>query len=152
MQPVAVDAETVRPLRAEILRPGQAPEAIVWDGDDAADTLHVAVLCEGDPVGVATVVREGYPPQPGSGDWRIRGMATLERARGRGIGAALLARCIEHAREAGGERVWCNARLRARSIYERAGLQVVGEEFEIPGIGPHLLMCLRLGPAPSAAG
>jgi ribosomal protein S18 acetylase RimI-like enzyme len=121
----------------------------MWPGDDEPDTVHLAVLQRGsatDAVGVATLVREGYPPDPGTRDWRIRGMATLPAARGRGVGTALLARCISHAREAAGERVWCNARVRARSLYERAGLRVVGEEFDIAGIGPHLLMCMRLAP------
>jgi ribosomal protein S18 acetylase RimI-like enzyme len=120
----------------------------MWPGDDAADTLHAAVLDDGEPLGVASVMREGYPPDPGPDDWRVRGMATLVWVRGRGIGAELLALGIEHARDAGGERVWCNARVGARSLYERAGLRVAGEEFDIPGIGPHLLMCRRLAPAP----
>ena len=144
-----VDVTVVRRLRAEILRPGQDTRSAVWPGDDAPDTLHAAVLDNGDPLGVASIMREGYPPDPGPDDWRVRGMATLARARGQGIGAELLALCIEHARHAGGERVWCNARVGARSLYERAGFRVAGAEFEIPGIGPHLLMCLRLSPAPA---
>jgi ribosomal protein S18 acetylase RimI-like enzyme len=124
----------------------------VWPGDDAADTLHAAVLEDGEPLGVASVMREGYPPEPGPEDWRVRGMATLARARGSGIGAQLLDLCIAHARRAGGERVWCNARVGARGLYERAGLRIAGEEFDIPGIGLHLLMCRRLSPAPAHGG
>lgn len=146
MRPQAVDVAVVRRLRAEILRPGLQAGAVIWPGDDAPGALHAAVLQEGAPVAVASTMREGYPPDPGPADWRIRGMATLASARGRGLGATLVAFCIEHAREADGERVWCNARLAARTLYERAGLEVVGERFEIAGIGPHLLMCMRLGP------
>jgi predicted GNAT family N-acyltransferase len=40
--------------------------------------------------------------------------------------------------------VWCNARVRARSLYERAGFTVVSEEFDVPEIGPHLVMECRL--------
>jgi GNAT superfamily N-acetyltransferase len=146
MRPEAVDVAVVRSLRAQVLRPGQGPADVVWPGDDAADTLHAAVMDHSEPIGVASVMREAYPPDPGSADWRIRGMATRPGARGRGIGTELLAFCIDHARRAGGERAWCNARVGARSLYERAGMEVVSEESEIAGIGPHLSMCMRLAP------
>lgn len=142
--PQAVDATAVRSLRAEVLRPGLSAADAIWTGDDAPDTLHAAIFQDGTAVAVASLIREPYPPDPGGGDWRIRGMATREDLRGHGLGATLAAFCIEHAREAGGERVWCNARLAARGLYERAGMQVRGEEFSIEGIGPHVLMCMRL--------
>jgi len=141
MQPIAVDAELVRPLRAEVLRPGQSREQLAFPGDDAPETLHAAVAIDGRIVGVASVMREPYPHDPLPGDWRVRGMATSFEARGRGIGAALLARCEEHVRDQGGTRLWCNARVRARAFYERAGFAVEGEVFEVPTIGSHYLMC-----------
>jgi GNAT superfamily N-acetyltransferase len=144
--PVPVAVEVVRVLRAEILRLGQAPEELVYDGDGAPDTLHVAVCAHGEPVGVASVMREPFPPAPGADDWRVRGMATRPRARGRGIGSLLLEACIAHARDAGGALLWCNARVPARAFYERAGLAAVGGVFEIPRIGPHVLMSIELGP------
>jgi GNAT superfamily N-acetyltransferase len=140
MHTEAVDAEAVRPLRAEVLRPGRSREQLIFPGDDAPDTLHAAIAVEGRIVGVASVVREPYPHDPLAGDWRIRGMATSAEMRGGGIGTALLARCEEHARDHAGTRLWCNARVRARTLYERAGFVVDGEVFEIPLIGAHYLM------------
>jgi GNAT superfamily N-acetyltransferase len=141
----AVAAAEVRPLRAEILRPGQAPEELCYAGDEAADTLHVAVRGHDALVAIASVMRDPYPGgRGGPHDWRIRGMATRADARGAGLGAALLARCEEHAACHGGRLLWCNARIGARSFYERAGMRVDGAEFEIAGIGPHLLMCKRM--------
>jgi ribosomal protein S18 acetylase RimI-like enzyme len=67
-------------------------------------------------------------------------MATDAGARGRGLGGAVLAALIEHAREHGAARVWCNARTPARAFYERAGFHVTSEEFEIAPIGPHFVM------------
>jgi ribosomal protein S18 acetylase RimI-like enzyme len=84
---------------------------------------------------VGFVAPDGEP-----GGWRIRGMATAEQARGRGLGTAVLEALIEHAGAAGATRVWCNARTPARSLYERAGFRVASAEFEIPGIGPHFVM------------
>ena len=39
-----------------------------------------------------------------------------------------------------GVRVFCNARVPARSFYERAGFHACSEVFELPPIGPHLVM------------
>jgi ribosomal protein S18 acetylase RimI-like enzyme len=144
MRVEAASAETVRPLRRTVLRPHQRAEDLVYPGDDAPGTLHAIVREDEAVVGVATVSREPHPRDPQPGDWRVRGMATDPAARGTGIGAALLAACVEHARAEGGRRVWCNARTPARGFYERAGFAVEGEEFELPGIGPHHLMSLPL--------
>jgi GNAT superfamily N-acetyltransferase len=140
MQTTAVGAEAVRPLRAEVLRPGQPREQLIFPGDEEPDTLHAAVAMAGRIVGVASVMREPYPRDPHAGDWRIRGMATSAELRGGGIGSVLLARCEEHARDHAGARLWCNARVRARTLYERAGFAVDGDVFEIAMVGPHYLM------------
>ncbi|MCW3019870.1 MAG: family N-acetyltransferase, partial [Solirubrobacterales bacterium] len=50
---------------------------------------------------------------------------------------------LRHALAAGAQRIWCNARTPARRFYERAGFGVISEEFELPMIGPHLVMELR---------
>ncbi len=141
----AVEADTVRPLREQVLRPGQSPGQLVYEGDDAPDTLHLAVrrgaeIVGAEIVGVASVLRTGHPRDPRPDDWRIRGMATREEVRGRGIGAALLEDCERHAHEQDGARLWCNARRDARRFYERSRFSVEGGEFEIPTIGAHYLM------------
>jgi GNAT superfamily N-acetyltransferase len=83
-------------------------------------------------------------PDGEPGGWRIRGMATAPGARGKGAGAAVLDALLAYALAQGAQRIWCNARTPARSLYERAGLRVVSDEFELPDIGPHLLMEIRL--------
>jgi GNAT superfamily N-acetyltransferase len=140
VRPTAVDADTVRPLRREALRPGQTPAQVAFPGDEAPTTLHAAVRMGPQIVAVASVMRDPHPRTPGQEDWRIRGMATRADLRGRGLGGALLACCETHARRHGGARLWCNARVGAREFYERAGFSVEGAVFEIPEIGPHYLM------------
>ena len=144
-RPREVDVAIVRALRASILRPGQPPERLHYPGDEEPDTLHAAVLdASGAALGVASVMLDPFPPRPSPTDWRIRGTAVQIDARRRGIGASLLERCERHARDRGGQLLWCNARVPARTLYERGGLHVVGDVFEIPDIGPHYLMCKRL--------
>ncbi len=135
-----ITAEASRPIRLEVLRPGRPASEVVFDADDAPDTAHAGGFVEGELVSVGRVSRE---PPPGSGDpnaWRLRGMATLPEHRDRGVGAAVLAWLLEHAAARGGTELWCNARVRARPFYERAGFRAEGDEFDVPGIGPHYLM------------
>ncbi len=143
---VAVPASDTHALRGGVLRPGQAPEELAYPGDDHPDALHAAVRdpADGTIVGVATVAPEGHPADPRPGDWRLRGMATAPEARGRGLGAALLAACLDHARAHGGARVWCNARVTAEGFYLRAGFVPEGGRFELPGIGEHVVMTVSL--------
>ena len=133
--PVAV--ERTRELRREVLRPHQTLEQVAHS--EAAGAFAVGALDAGELVGCGFVVPDGEP-----GAWRIRSMATRPDARGRGNGTAVLAELIAHASAQGARRIWCNARTPARSLYERAGLRVTSEEFDLPEIGPHYVMELRL--------
>jgi predicted GNAT family N-acyltransferase len=40
--------------------------------------------------------------------------------------------------------VWCNARTPAVGLYAREGFAIEGEEFELPEIGPHVVMTRSL--------
>jgi ribosomal protein S18 acetylase RimI-like enzyme len=134
---VAVPLERTRALRRAILRPQQTLEQLA--AHESEDAFAVGAFEDGELIAVGFVVPDGEP-----GDWRIRGMATAPAARGRGVGTAVLDALIAHASAQGASRIWCNARLPARSLYERAGLRVVSECFELPEIGPHYVMERRL--------
>ena len=141
MEVRAVDIEQVRPLRRRVLRPHQRLAEMAWPGDGDPLALHLAAVGEdGEVVATLTVHRDPHPHDPREGDWRVRGMATEPAHRGRGLGARLLAGALEHAARHGAARVWCTARVPARALYERAGFRAEGEAFELPDIGPHLLM------------
>jgi GNAT superfamily N-acetyltransferase len=137
-----VAATAVHALRQAVLRPHQDVGEMAWPGDDDPRAGHFGVTApDGDGLaGVATVVPEPHPGDPAQGDWRVRGMATAPSIRGTGAGALLLEACVEHARAHGGLRVWCTARAGVAGFYERAGFAREGEPFEIPHIGPHVLM------------
>ena len=90
-------------------------------------------------MGIVSLYREPRPGGPADG-WRIRGTATEPDVRGAGYGAALVAACVEHAAASGGGELWCNARMGAVGFYRRLGFDVVSDEFDIPGIGPHVVM------------
>ena len=128
-----VSLADTRELRRRILRPHETVAAMV--AHEHPHGYAVGAFEHGELVSVGYVMPDGEP-----GDWRVRGMATVPSARGRGAGAAVLDSLVRHARAGGASRVWCNARVGARSLYERAGFAVVSAQFELPDIGPHVRM------------
>ena len=137
MQAREVPIADTRPLRQAVLRPHQSLEDLA--AHEAPDAFAVGVFYGDELISVGFVVPEGGP-----GDWRVRGMATAPAARGRGAGAAVLDALVAHALAQGAQRIWCNARTRALSLYERAGFRVASDEFELPEIGPHHVMERRV--------
>lgn len=125
-----VGVEAVRPLRLAVLRAGLPPESAVWPGDDLPTSAHLAAYDGGALVGVATVL-----PSPYAGTeraWQLRGMAVDPAVRGRGVGAALLARAVELVAGSGTPLLWCNARVSAQGFYERHGFTVDSDVFVLP--------------------
>jgi GNAT superfamily N-acetyltransferase len=133
----AVDPALTRPLRQRVLRPHESLEELA--SHEPPGVHAVAAFADDEVVAVGFVCPDGEP-----GEWRIRGMATDERFRGRGAGAQILAALVAHARARGATRVWCNARTPAVSLYARAGFAKQSDEFQIPGIGPHFVMARRV--------
>ncbi len=144
-----VPPEVVRPLRTEVLRPGWRDRLATYPEDETV-AVHVAAFWDGDVHGVGTLYPEAPPAERGreipawafadGASWRLRGMATSDRARGAGLGRAVLAECFDVVRERGGRVLWCNARVGAVPFYRGLGLAAVGPEFDIAGIGPHYVM------------
>ncbi|HEV2888819.1 MAG TPA: GNAT family N-acetyltransferase [Frankiaceae bacterium] len=149
MEVRVVDPEETVDLRQRVLRPH-------WTTDQmraASDPVpSIAVYEDGTVVATANVRPEPMPGDPREGDWRLRGMASDPAVRGRGYGAAALRAALDHVREHGGRRVWCNARTGAMGFYERHGFTVVGEEFDLPDAGPHYMAYVNLTGAAGTGG
>ena len=139
-----ITAEQARPIRQSIWRAHQEPEACVYEGDESEGSAHFGAVRSGHLVGVASIYRQNLRGEEDPFSWRLRGMATLENVRGHGYGLALLEACIHHARRQGGMRLWCNARTSVSEFYGKGGFKVRGEEFDLPGLGPHFVMELEL--------
>lgn len=148
--PASVQVEQVLPwvtvpLRQKVLRPHQTFAQMQQAGDDDPETAFFAAYdAQHQVVGTASVRRQTAPwGEPG---WRLRGMATEPDLRGRGIGAAVLARVIDHVARLGGGLLWCNARVPAQRFYERAGFVTRGDPWIDPEIGPHIVMHRQVNP------
>jgi GNAT superfamily N-acetyltransferase len=140
-----ITAGETLPLRQTVLRPGRSLAAAQFSGDDAPATRHFGAFRDGRLVGTASLFLAELPEQTGLAAWQLRGMATAPEARGMGFGRALVFACVAFARENGARLLWCNARTPAVGFYRKLGFETLGGEFEIPGVGPHFRMRLRLG-------
>jgi predicted GNAT family N-acyltransferase len=110
-------------------------QGVTLDADrDGLDrtALHVVAVDDGHVVGTCRLVFDGSLA-------RLGRMAVEDDFRGRGLGAEILVVAEREARAAGAERIRLHAQLAARSLYERGGFEVRGEEFLEEGI-PHLTM------------
>ena len=76
--------------------------------------------------------------------YQLRGMATDTPFFGKGYGAELIKYAVDYIKAAKAEYIWCNARTSAINFYKKQGFEIVSEEFEIPGVGPHYIMILNL--------
>ena len=135
--------ERIRPLRHAVLRPGLPPETAVYPGDDDPLALHLGGLLDGELVAVASLFPQLCSLAPVPGGWRLRGVATLESARGHGYGSALIRRCQAYARSRGGALLWCNGRTAVRRFYEQLGFEALGEAFDILVSGEHYVFVLN---------
>jgi len=131
----SVDVAAVHPLRMAVLRPGRPPGSSAYAGDDDPSARHVAVYLGTEVVSVGSVFPDVAPWAPERTEaWRVRGMATREDVRGRGLGQLVLSALIDHARANGGRFIWCEARVGAPGFYERSGFIIEGEPFILEDI------------------
>lgn len=152
----SVGIDDVLEVRAAVLRPGKPTDAARFPGDEDPRSLHLAASgADGSTIGVVTVVLEA--PGPAAADvlagtldpegraWRLRGMAVVESAQRRGIGRMLVSEALERltAEERGPRGMFLHARAWVLGFYERLGFTGVGASFEVPGVGPHVMMVMR---------
>ena len=109
--------------------------AFLRSHDPAREACWLAEL-NGEVVGSVMLVRKS--DEVG----KLRLMLVEPKARGHGIGAALVDECVRFARQAGYRRLtlWTHSNLTsARRLYERAGFCLVHSEPAIEGFGRELV-------------
>ena len=98
-----------------------------------AQCLHALAFHENQAVGTARLLPDGH----------IGRMAVLKARRGRGVGAALLQRLVEAARERGDREALLSAQVHALGFYRAHGFTPYGDVYQEAGI-PHQAMRLAL--------
>ncbi len=139
-----ITADEVLPIRNEILREGRLTlDECRFAGDDHPDSFHLGYF-DGEKLAcIASFHPQGYGEVAGRG-YQLRGMATLKEYQGKGVGTQLVNFAVTYLRGQKVNYVWCNARKVAVSFYSNTGFEVISPEFDIPGIGPHHVMYLKI--------
>lgn len=96
------------------------------DGFDP-EAIHFLAELNGKPIGTARILIKGDTAKIGR-------VCVLKEARGTHQGQALMAACIDWAREAGLKRALLGAQLTALGFYENLGFKAFGPVFDDAGI------------------
>lgn len=142
----SIAAAEARPLRRALLYPGARPEAADHPGDTHPSALHLGAFKDGLLVGVATIHPQPMPGATRTGAWRVVDVAVEHGHRGRGVGALLLERLLEHAARHEGVVVWASVRVGAFGYFERCGFARSGPPLDDPAEGPQYLMHAAVRP------
>ena len=136
MRVAEIPAEATHELRRRVLRRGRREVEVRFAGDDAAGTLHLAVLDDdGRPLAVATASPQACERRAGRTAWKVRGMAVKPERQGEGLGGRLLEEIEARATGAGIEVLWADGRDSALGFYRRRGWVVEGESYLTPATG-----------------
>ena len=130
-------------VRQKVLRPNLPIETAKFVEDAMPSAIHVVARLGAEVVGVASIYCQPEDLSTGAPNgkiWRLRGMATTDEVRSKGVGSKILEKTFRAVKDQGGTRLWCNARKAAVPFYQRHGFKIYGDIFEIPGAGPHYVM------------
>ncbi len=125
----------IRDLRYEILRKplGMPIAGTMFPGDENPSTIHLIAFSDAALIACATLLFDD------SDEIQLRGMAVASNWQRKGIGG-LMVETAQNIAISEVKTLWCNARSPAIGFYERQGWIQSGEIFDVPIIGPHIVM------------
>jgi ribosomal protein S18 acetylase RimI-like enzyme len=139
-----ISTEDTLAIRNKMLREGKLPlDKCRFAVDDEEGAFHLGYYEAEQLVCIATFHPQNKERFAGKG-YQLRGMATLPEFQGKGIGNRILNFAIVYLRGREVNYLWCNARKAALKFYMSIGFEIVSDEFEIPGVGPHREMYLKI--------
>lgn len=142
MKVLRISAQDTYPIRMQLLVPSHELKKAKFEGDEDEDvSFHLGAFIDGKLVSVASFFYERNSLFPDLHQYQLRGMATLPEHRNKGLSQELLNMAFPIIKQNFCSLVWCNARTSAQIFYEKVGFQKLNDNiFEIPEIGPHILM------------
>ncbi|MDB5089713.1 MAG: family N-acetyltransferase [Mucilaginibacter sp.] len=131
-------------IRNEVLREGKlTPDECIFPSDSLPGAFHLGYYAGDELACIASFHPQGYGEFTGAG-YQLRGMATVETYRGKGYGNQLLNFAIVYLRGQKANYLWCNARKKALQFYLNMGFEVISAEFEVPDIGAHYVLYVKI--------
>lgn len=142
MKVLRISAQDTYPIRMQLLVPNHELKKAKFEGDEDEDiSFHLGAFIDGKLVSVASFFYERNSLFPDLHQYQLRGMATLPDHRNKGLSQELLNMAFPIIKQNFCSIVWCNARISAQIFYEKVGFKKFNDNvFEIPEIGPHILM------------
>jgi hypothetical protein len=139
-----IPVEAVLAIRNEVLRDNKLTlDECRWPSDLLDGTFHLGYYVNDELACIASFHPQSYGEFTGTG-YQLRGMATIDKYRGQGIGNQLLNFALTYLRGQKVNYVWCNARAKALKFYKSLGFEVISDEFEVPVIGPHYVLYIKI--------
>ena len=139
-----IQADDVLPIRNEVLREGRLTlDECRFPGDQDEGSFHLGYFDGEQLACIASFHPKPYGDYKGKA-YQLRGMATLEKYRGKGFGNQLVNFAIVYLRGQKANYIWCNARKKAIKFYQNLGFEIISPEFEVTNIGPHHVLYLKI--------
>ena len=139
-----IKVEELLHVRNEVLREGRLTlDECRFPSDNVAGNFHLGYFVNDELACIASFHPQGYGDYTGTG-YQLRGMATTAQHRGQGLGNKLVNFALQYLGEQGAGYLWCNARQKAARFYAVLGFAIISPEFEVPGIGPHYVMYIKI--------
>jgi len=127
---VELTADETHPIRLAVLRADTVSKQVEFAEDQWPGALHLGVRdAAGELVAVSSWIPRERATYPGVPAVQLRGMATLQRLQGQGVGALLVDAGCARAAADGARLVWANARDAALGFYLSHGFAVDSEGF-----------------------
>ena len=139
-----IRADEVLAIRNDILRDGKLTlDECRFPTDTIEGTFHLGYFNDEKLISIASFHPQTYDGYNGIA-YQLRGMATVEKYQGNGIGNQLLNFAIVYLRGQKVNYLWCNARIKAIKFYQSTGFEIISDEFDVPNIGMHRVMYLKI--------
>lgn len=133
-----ISATETFPIRQEVLRKN-IPLPFEFNGDFDKDTFHLGAYKDNKLIAVSSFMKSSNKHFKGE-QFQLRGMATLEEFQSNGAGNLMMNEAYEILKKLDVKCLWCNAREKAVKFYEKQGMSIIGESFDIQYIGLHYIM------------
>jgi len=139
-----IGVDTLLALRNDVLREGKLTlDECRFPTDEMEEAFHLGYFVEDELACIVSFHPQSCKDFIGVG-YQLRGMATIEKYRGQGLGNQIVNFTLIYLRGKNAGYVWCNARKRAVTFYTNIGFEIISAEFDVPGIGPHYMMYVKL--------
>lgn len=139
-----VDIEDIITFRHEILRPHQSLEDCVYDTDKHIETFHIGAFHNEKLVSVASFNQECNEHFADVNQYRLRAMATNQDFRKLGAGRLIVRYAETKLLQTDCNMLWCKGRTNVVEYYNKLGFIAIGDVFDYPPIGPHIVLYKRV--------